>query len=115
MISHPDRRINVITSYFANNSQRACSALALAELVNLSVSRLRHLCKAETGRAPAQYLKALRLQKAAELLATTTLSVKQIRYQVGMDDKKHFAQDFKKAYSMTPSAYRQQSPPLFPK
>lgn len=86
-----------------------CREMTIAELarrVNLSLSRLRHLFKTEMGMSPAQYLKALRLQRAKDLLETTFLSVKQIMSHVGVSDKSRFAQDFKRAYGLTPARYR---------
>jgi AraC-like DNA-binding protein len=83
--------------------------LRLAELarqVNLSVGRLEHLFRAEVGCSPTQYLASLRMERAKELLATTHLSVKQIREQVGAHDPSHFARDFKIHCGMTAKAYR---------
>ena len=53
-----------------------------------------------------QYLKALRLEKACELLGTTYLSVKEIAVQVGLNDASHFVRDFKKVYGLTPTQHR---------
>ena len=78
----------------------------LAQLVNLSASRLRHLFKTETGKTPAQYLKYLRLQKAELLLRTTFLTVKEIVNLVGLMTGSHFVRDFRKAYGLTPTMYR---------
>ncbi|HEX9919470.1 MAG TPA: helix-turn-helix domain-containing protein, partial [Pyrinomonadaceae bacterium] len=66
-----------------------------------------HLFKAETGSSPARYLKALRLERARELLETTFLSVKEIRALVGFNDDSHFARDFRATYGLTPQQYRE--------
>ena len=78
----------------------------LARAVNLSASHFRHLFKAETGVSPVQYLNSLRMRTARELLETTFLSVKQIRNRVGVNDKKHFINGFKKLYGLMPAYYR---------
>ena len=78
----------------------------LAERVNLSISYLHHLFKAETGTTPWLYLHSLRLETARELLVTTMLSVKQVMVRVGMKDKSHFGREFKKTYGISPSRYR---------
>ncbi len=72
----------------------------------MSPSRFQHLFKAEVGIAPAHYLRALRMEQAKTLLQTSRLTVKQIMNGVGVEDKSHFAREFKKAYGLTPSAYR---------
>lgn len=53
-----------------------------------------------------EYLKNLRMQKAGELLETTSLSVKEVGAAVGMLDQSHFVRAFKKSYGLTPSQYR---------
>lgn len=77
-----------------------------AAQVNLSVSRFRHLFKSETGTSVVQFVKALRLKKAKELIETTPLSIKQIMTEVGIKDKSNFARDFKKTYGASPVKYR---------
>lgn len=80
----------------------------LARHVNLSPSRFRHLFKEETGTSPARFLKTLRLEKAKALIEDTFLSLKQIMGKIGVMDRKHFAEDFKKAYGLAPAEYRKQ-------
>jgi len=72
----------------------------------LSPSRFRHLFKHETGTSPAQYLKELRLRKAAKMLRTSFLSVKQILKRVGLGSTSHFVHDFRRLHGVTPTAYR---------
>ena len=88
------------------NPKGAWSPDTLARAVNLSLSRFQHLFKAEVGMAPSHYLRALRLEQARKLLQTPRLTVKQIMNEVGVEDKSHFAREFKKAYGLTPTAYR---------
>lgn len=78
----------------------------LAQSVNLSESRLRHLFKAETGVSPVQYLKTQRMLKARRLLETTFLNVKEVMLKVGAKDTSHFIRDFKKTFGLSPSQYR---------
>lgn len=91
-------------------SRDLCRSLRLndvARTVNLSTPRLRYLCRAETGMTPAQHLKGMRMQEARRLLETTFLSVKQVSAGVGIGDVSHFVRDFKKAYGLTPTQYRE--------
>jgi transcriptional regulator GlxA family with amidase domain len=80
----------------------------LARSVNLSVFRLLHLFKAETGTSPLQYLKTQRLTKARELLEITFLNLKEVLHRVGLKDRSHFAKDFKKQFGVPPLRYRNQ-------
>jgi transcriptional regulator GlxA family with amidase domain len=100
-------RVLIVASFIRDNLPREIPLAELANHVNLSPSRLRQLFKKEIGQTPAQYLNALRLEKAKEMLEDTFLSVKEIRFKVGAKDKSRFAKDFRKAYGLTPVQYRE--------
>jgi len=101
-----DQRIQIIITILNGEIDQQCSLEELARVVNLSSSRMRHLFKDHTGLTPAAYLKTLRLEKAKELLETTFLSLKEIMKRIGVQDKSHFARDFKSVYGLSPSRYR---------
>jgi transcriptional regulator GlxA family with amidase domain len=82
------------------------SIRSLARSVNLSPGRLRQLFKKDTGRSPMQYLKCLRMKKAADLLQSSFLTIKEIIFQTGARDASNFVRDFKKRYALTPSEFR---------
>jgi len=101
-----DRRIELVIAKIKTNPSAAWDFSVLATLVNLSPSRFRHLFKQVTGTTPAQYLKEVRLRRAAKLLRNTFLTIKQILKQVGLGSNAHFVRDFRKLYGMTPTTYR---------
>ena len=101
-----DRRIQVVISALESRIAHQWNEKELAQLVNLSTSRLRHLFKTEIGLTAAQYLKSLRMQKAETLLRTTFLSIKEIVSQIGMTSGSHFGREFKKLHGVTPKCYR---------
>lgn len=70
----------------------------LARAVNLSVSRLQHLFKAETNKTLTLYLRTLRVHCALQLIETSNLSIKQVIKAVGLKDRSHFDREFKKAF-----------------
>ena len=78
----------------------------IARTVNLSSSYLRALFSEVTGLPLAYYVKQLRLEAARYLLATEFLTVKQVMAKTGIKDPSHFNRDFKSAYGVTPSQYR---------
>jgi transcriptional regulator GlxA family with amidase domain len=99
-----DGRIqNVIA---ALEKQPHLRASQLASMVELSADHLGRLFKRRVGTSIATYALTLRLEKAAELLATTFHSVKQIRNEVGIPDVANFRRQFKQRYGMSPSVYR---------
>jgi AraC family transcriptional regulator, arabinose operon regulatory protein len=101
-----DRRIELVISRIKTEPAAAWDFAALAVQVNLSPSRFRHLFKQETGTTPAQYVKVVRVRRAAKLLRTTFLTIKQILEQTGLGSNAHFVHDFRKLYGITPTAYR---------
>lgn len=104
-----DKRLQIVIALMKKELQRDISLEELAASVNLSLSRLHHLFKAETGTTPAQYLRNLRMEHARELLEFTFMSVKQIMVSVGVRDRSHFEREFKRMYGLTPTRYRAES------
>lgn len=101
-----DFRVRHAINLISEDLSRPLVLEEVARAVNLSTPHLRSLFRAETGVTPAQYLKSLRMKKAKELLETTFMSVKQVMFQVGIDDKSHFARVFRRQYGLSPAAYR---------
>ena len=105
-----DRRIQQIKHTLQHKNASRLTVRDLAASVNLSVSRTQHLFKEQTDITLGQYLKALRLRRAKELLETSYLSVKEIVAELGRSDQSHFCRDFKKAYGISPAKYRTRVP-----
>jgi len=101
-----DWKTRVVINYIVDNLHRKHNLKELAQLVNLSPSRLCFKFKAETGISLARYQKSLKMQKAKELLETTCLRVKEVMVRVGIEDESHFVRDFKKAFNVTPTQHR---------
>ena len=77
--------------------------------VHLSQSHFSTVFSQETGLTFTQYLTALRIGKAKELLAATEMRSAQIAQEVGYNDSHYFSYLFKKTTGMTPSEYRRSS------
>ncbi|MFR9165456.1 MAG: AraC family transcriptional regulator [Dysgonomonas sp.] len=78
----------------------------VAEKLNISYSWFRKVFKGYTGYAPAQYFQEIKINKAKHLLAETSLSVKEIAFQLNYNSTEHFFSIFKKKTGFTPIAYR---------
>ena len=74
--------------------------------VHLSQSHFSTMFAQETGLTFTQYLTALRIGKAKELLEATEMRSSQIAQEVGYNDSHYFSYLFKKTTGMTPSEYR---------
>lgn len=78
----------------------------VAEELGVSYSNFRKLFKEFTGISPALYQQDLRLQRAKELLATTTLSIKEIAYRLRFESPDYFSSKFKIKTGKKPSEFR---------
>src|SRR6266850_4516636 len=101
-----DGRVQRVMEIVKNSLADRLPERAMARIVNLSCARLRQLFKKETGLSPFQYVKRLRMKRAADLLRRSFLSVKEVSFQSGWGDLSHFVRDFKKRYGLTPSEFR---------
>lgn len=79
------------------------SLAAMARIAGLSSSRFRHKFKSEVGVTPTAYLQMLRLQKARKLLATSNLTVKEVKASVGITSDSYFTHQFKRTFGILPS------------
>jgi|RhiMetdeSRZDD1v2_1073273.scaffolds.fasta_scaffold112482_2 transcriptional regulator GlxA family with amidase domain len=102
-----DHRVQSVIDAMQLHLDEPLSVHELARAVNLSPWHLCHIFKSETRRAPLQYLRDLRMQRAKSLLETTFLSVKQVMIEVGVKDESHFVRDFKRIHGLSPAKYRQ--------
>lgn len=77
----------------------------LAEEISLSRAPLTRKLKALTGLTPNEFIKDLRLKKAACLIRSKSDTITQICYSVGFRDQSYFTKCFKKQFGVSPSEY----------
>lgn len=58
-----------------------------------------------TGSPPLEFLRSLRLKRAALLLTKSQMNVSEIAFQVGFNDPKYFSKHFKNEFGVLPSKY----------
>jgi len=64
--------------------------------------------KGLTGLSPVEYIRDVRIKRAAELLLDGRYNITEVTYMVGMNDSRYFAKCFKTAYGVTPTEYKKQ-------
>jgi AraC-like DNA-binding protein len=101
-----DKRVEKIIQMMRDDVRGELSLGEFAQSVNLSVWRLCHIFKSDVGMPPIRYLRLLRMERAKNLLESSFLSVKEIAFQVGLNDESHFVRDFKSTYGFSPALYR---------
>jgi transcriptional regulator GlxA family with amidase domain len=83
-----------------------CSIQDLAVKVSLSPAHLQRLFKRQTGIQLGGLLVERRLQKAAELLTWSNLSIKEIAHAVGYGHHSSFVRAFQRRFAQAPRQYR---------
>jgi len=59
-----------------------------------------------TGKTPIEFIRSIRLKRAAQLLAQSQFTVAEIAYEVGFNNPKYFARYFKAEFGVLPSVYQ---------
>ena len=77
----------------------------LADEVALSKRQLQLKLQALTGLSSAGYIRTMRLQRAAQLLAQGGITVAEAAYAVGFQKVPHFSKLFRQVFGVTPSKY----------
>ena len=62
--------------------------------------------KSLTGLSPVEFIREMRIKRAAQLLEEQRYNITEVTYMVGMNDSRYFAKCFKNTYGVTPSEYR---------
>ncbi|MDY3979684.1 MAG: helix-turn-helix transcriptional regulator [Tidjanibacter sp.] len=62
--------------------------------------------KAIVDITPVNYINNMRMQRAIELLQSSSKSISEIALEVGFSDHAYFSQVFKESTGFTPSEYR---------
>lgn len=78
----------------------------LTEQVGISRAQLHRKMKEITGISTGDFIRNLRLEQAARLIAENKINVTQVAYAVGFNNQTHFSTVFKKHYGMTPTEYQ---------
>jgi len=58
-----------------------------------------------TGRAPLEFIRSIRIKRAAQLLEKSRMRVSEIAYEVGFNNPKNFTKYFKEEFNVLPSQY----------
>ena len=92
----------------ANLAEPEFNVQVLVREMGMSQSVFYRRLKGITGQSVIEFIRDVRMKRAAQLLAHTQLRISEIAYQVGIDDSKYFRKTFQKIYNMAPSEYAKQ-------
>ena len=101
-----EARVLKVMQLVESGPSRTIRDLALE--INLSPSHLQRLFKHQTGVSIGEWLSEQRLQRAAQLLEKSYLSVKEIAHTVGYEHPSSFIRAFERRFTQPPARYRKQ-------
>ena len=99
-------RLQLMLQYIHEQYSSKITLDDIADSASISKSEALRCFHAGIGSTPVNYLISYRLNRAKELLATTKNTVTDIAFSVGFDHIGYFIKTFKKAFGMTPKAFR---------
>ena len=91
------------------NKELDNSSFKLEELpnsLNMSYSVIYRKCQDITGKTLVDFVRSLRLKKAALLISEKGYNISEAAYMVGYKDPKYFTKCFKEEFGSSPSAYK---------
>ncbi|MEP9359916.1 helix-turn-helix domain-containing protein [Sphingomonas sp. KR3-1] len=110
--AHDDPQIRAIEAWLQENFRKEVSIPELAARVHLGARTFVRRFKSATGRLPAAYIQALRIEAAKTMLEHEDRSVAVISEAVGYLDLGFFRALFKRMTGMTPGQYRAEFAPI---
>lgn len=100
------RRINRIVQFVEKNYNRKISLEDIGELVGMSASSVSRFFKKRTRHNFWDYLNGFRIDRAAQMMIETELTISEISYACGFNNISNFNRVFRERIGTTPSDYR---------
>lgn len=100
--------VNRARAFMQENIETNIEMPEIADHLIISYSSFRHIFKQYTGIAPSQYYLNLKIQRAKDMLKSSSASIKEISYILHFDTPEYFTKLFKKKTGLTPSQFREQ-------
>lgn len=109
---HADAAVRRAEEWLARNLSVATPVTAVVEACGIPERSLKRRFKMATGTTLIEYLQNLRIEKAKQLLETSSQSADEISAMVGYDNPAFFRRLFKRLTGLTPGAYRRMFQPI---
>lgn len=114
LISNPDElaesktlgKLSAALSHISANYTLNITTPELAKMCNLNTAYFCELFKTATGKTAVEFINALRIRRAEELIATTNMSMTEIALSLGFSSSSYFDRVFKKVNGNSPREFR---------
>ncbi|MGL5258080.1 MAG: helix-turn-helix domain-containing protein [Proteocatella sp.] len=101
-----NERIKIMLQYIQEHYDEPITVSELASKAMISESECLRCFRNTIGTPPIQYLKQFRIQKASELLISTSYKISKVSELCGFQDVSYFVKTFREIKGKTPSEYR---------
>ncbi|MGN0188914.1 MAG: two-component regulator propeller domain-containing protein [Candidatus Cryptobacteroides sp.] len=106
VVSADERIMNQIMSIAEKHlSDEDFTLATFADEMHMSRSVLHAKIQTLTGKPPMDFIKGIRMNKAAQLLETNSFNIMQVSCMVGYSDSRYFSTCFKKTFGLSPREY----------
>ena len=106
-VSDSDKNfIEKVVSVIEENIEKDLDSAFLENALNVSRIQLYRKIKTLADMTPTELIRHIRLKRTVHLLETTDLTVSEIFYRTGFNNKTYFFREFKKNYNCSPNDYR---------
>lgn len=103
------RTVQEAVFYIHENYTRRIGLNDLCKHLKITPQSIIRIFKKNLNKTPLQYINLFRISRAKDLLQYTSLTVKEISYEIGMENPYYFCRLFKKTENVTPSQFRKKN------
>nr|WP_082855959.1 two-component regulator propeller domain-containing protein [Mucilaginibacter sp. L294] len=109
-VSESDKKfIEKVTRVIEENIDQELDGAFLENALHLSKIQLYRKIKSLSDMTPTELIRNIRVQKAAVLLTSSDLTVSEIFYRTGFNNKTYFFREFKRIFDCSPNEFRLQN------
>ena len=101
-------QVEQVIEYLMSNYHHQITLEDMAKVIHVNPVYFSRIFKIATGQTPIQYLTAIRINKAIDLLRESQESITEIAFKLGYKDPSYFSRVFKKSTGVSPLEYRRQ-------
>lgn len=103
-----DPRLSKVVEAILDHPEKSYTLESLADIAAMSRATFVRRFEKSFDRTPMDYLRDVRLRRAAQLLQTSSMSVDGIAARVGYASRSHFSRAFQDLYGVSPADFRKQ-------
>lgn len=105
-VSSDEKLLSVITNYIEEHLEDpSLNVAALSTHTGIGAKQIYRKIKQQTGLSPVEYIRLIKIRKAALLLKQKIFNIKEVMYMVGFSDYSYFVKIFQAEYGKSPRKY----------